>query len=116
MPPTVPAAVESSAIMRVFARIRRVELRKHLECEGEQRIARENRHGVAEDLVVGELAAAVVVVIERRQIVVNQRVGVDELERAGRRDGAVSRPNRKPRAPASMHRMGRMRLPPANRL
>ena len=47
------------------------ELRKHLEGQGEKRIAGENGHGFAEHLVVGQLAAAVIVVIEGRQVVVN---------------------------------------------
>src|SRR5262249_13834947 len=47
------------------------------------RIAGENRHGVAKDFVVGELAAAIVVVVECGQIVVNQRIGVDQFEGTG---------------------------------
>ena len=78
-----------------LARVGRVELGEHLEGEGEQRIAGEDRHGVAEDFVVGELAAAVIVVIERGQIVVDQRVGVDQLERAG--GGGDARRNRRRR-------------------
>ena len=62
---------------------------QHLERERQQRVARQDRHGFAEDFMAGELAAAVVVIIERRQIVVDQRVGVDELERAGGGGGAV---------------------------
>ena len=63
---------------------RAVHLRQHLEGEREQRVAGQNRHGVAEDFVAGGVAAAQIVVIERGQIVVNQRIGVDQLERAGR--------------------------------
>ena len=88
---------------------------QHLERQRQQRIARQNRHGVAEYFVVGELAAAVIVVIERRQIVVDQRVGVDQFERAGGRRPRHRASPETARA-ASMHRMGRMRLPPANRL
>ena len=57
-----------------------VHLRQRLKCQGEQRVAGENRHGFAEDFVRRQLAAAVIVVIERRQVVVDQRIGVDELE------------------------------------
>src|SRR6266404_2589852 len=39
--------------------------------------------------MAGELASAVIVIVERWQIVVNQRIGVDELQRAGGGDGAV---------------------------
>ena len=47
-----------------------------------QSVARQNRHGFAEDFMARRFAAPVIVVIERRQIVVNQRVGVDHLQRA----------------------------------
>ena len=90
MPPTVPAAVgEFARSGAPCGRSRRVELREHLERQRQQRIAGQDRHGIAEDFVVGELAAAVVVVVERGQIVVDQRVGVDQFQRAGGRDDAV---------------------------
>ena len=89
---------------------------QHLKRQREQRIARQNRHGVAEDFVAGELAAAVIVVIERRQIVVDQRISVDQFERAGGREVRGARLLARTARAASRHRMGRMRLPPANRL
>ncbi len=49
----------------------------------EQRIAGEDGHGFAEDFVAGRLAAAIVVVVERGKIVVDQRIGVDHFERTG---------------------------------
>src|SRR5208282_854589 len=58
--------------------------------EGEQSIASENGCRLAKFLVVGGFAAAEIIVIERGQIVVNQRVSVDELYGAG---GIVSRCN-----------------------
>ena len=115
IPPTVPEAVASSAISRVLRSSGAVELGQHLKGQREQRVAGQNRHGIAENFVVGELAAAVIVVIERRQIVVDQRVGVDQFQRAGRRASRHPATSETARA-ASMHRMGRMRLPPANRL
>ena len=89
--------------------------RERLECQREQRVARQDRHGFAEDFVGSELAAAVIVVIERRQIVVDQRIGVDEFQRAGGGLDAGGGIGNGTRA-ASRHRIGRMRLPPANRL
>ncbi len=55
---------------------------QRLHGKSEQRVAGEDRHGFAEDFVAGRFAAAEIVVIERRQIVVDQRIGVDHLERA----------------------------------
>ena len=52
---------------------------------GVQRVAREDRDVLAEGDVRGRAAAAHVVVVHRRQVVVDERVGVDELER--RREG-----------------------------
>jgi hypothetical protein len=68
---------------RHLAMVRAVHLRQHLKREREQRVARQNRHGVAENFVAGWNAAPQIVVIERRQIVMNQRIGVDQFERAG---------------------------------
>ena len=89
-------------------------MRQHLEGEREQRVARQNRHGVAENFVAGGNAAPQIVVIERGQIVVNQRIGVNQFQRAG----ADSMPTGESdtASAAAMHKMGRMRLPPANRL
>src|SRR5258707_12302388 len=53
------------------------------ECEREERVARENGEGFAELFMASRLAATEVVVIERGQIVVNQRISVDEFDRAG---------------------------------
>ena len=55
------------------------------ECKGQQGVARQDGDGFAEYLVAGELAAAVIVIVEGGEIVVDERVGVDEFERA--RDG-----------------------------
>ena len=48
---------------------------------GEQAVAGEDRHVLAERHVAGGLAAAQVVVVHGRQVVVDERVGVDHLDR-----------------------------------
>ena len=58
-------------------------VRKRFERQRQQRIARQDGGRFAEFLVASWLAAPQVVVVEGRQVVVNQRVGVNELERAG---------------------------------
>ena len=62
-----------------------------LESEGEQRVTRQERGGFVELLVRGRAAAAQVVVVHARQVVVNQRVGVDALQRDGGGEGIVFR-------------------------
>ena len=61
----------------------RVRGGENLEGLREQGVAGEDREGLAEDLVRGRPPAADVVVVHRRQVVVDQRVGVDHLD--GRR-------------------------------
>ena len=56
---------------------------------------------LAEDLVAGRPAAAQVVVVHRRQVVVDQRIGVDHLDGAGRRQRRLDRRRRKPRPPST---------------
>ena len=80
---------------------------------GEQAVAGEDRHVLAEHHVRGRAAPAQVVVVHRRQVVVDQRVGVDQLDR-GRRGQHVdsgSAPSERAVASAST---GRIRLPPAS--
>ncbi len=84
MPPTVPAALASSSTSRTRRRASASQFGEHLEGERQQRIARQYRHGVAEDFVTGGPAAPQVVVVERRQVVMNQRIGVHQFKRAGR--------------------------------
>src|SRR4051812_1772840 len=48
---------------------------------GVEAVAGEDRHVLAVDLVVRRAPAAQVVVVHRRQVVVDERVGVDQLER-----------------------------------
>ncbi|MCY1450678.1 hypothetical protein D9M71_675040 [compost metagenome] len=54
-----------------------------------QPIAGEDRAGFIEFLVRSRLAATQVVVVHGRQIVVHQRIGVDQLHRAGRAIGLL---------------------------
>ena len=58
---------------------------------GEQGITRQDGDGLAENLVARRLAAAGVIVVHGREIVVDEGVGVDELERAGRGHDDVDR-------------------------
>ena len=66
-------------------RIGRRLAREQRERFGQQRVAGEDRHALAEDDVRGRPAAAQRVVVHRRQVVVDERIGVNHLERAGRR-------------------------------
>src|SRR4029077_607961 len=50
-----------------------------------QRIAGQDRDVLPELDVAGRPAATQLVVVHRRQVVVNQRVGVDQLDRRGQR-------------------------------
>ena len=54
---------------------------------GEEAVADEDRLALAEADVRRRPSAAQVVVVHRRQVVVDQRVGVNQLERTGRRHG-----------------------------
>jgi hypothetical protein len=55
------------------------------EGERQQAIPRQDGDRLAVDLVVGGMPAAEVVVVHGRQVVVDERVGVDALQRAGGR-------------------------------
>ena len=50
---------------------------------GQQGIARQHRDALAEDLMVGQFAAPVIVIVHRGKVVVDQRVGVDALDGTG---------------------------------
>ena len=69
--------------------VERGRLGEDLEGEREQRIAGEDGHGVAEDFVVGGAAAPEIVVVERGEVVVDERIGVDHFERAGGREYGI---------------------------
>src|SRR5690606_33310713 len=55
-----------------------------LEGQGLKCVSGEDRGGLVEGHVHGGTPAAHVVVVHRRQVVVHQRVGVDQLDRGGR--------------------------------
>jgi hypothetical protein len=57
--------------------------------QGQERVAGEDRHRLSEHLVVGGDAAAEVVVVHGGQIVVDERVRVDQLHRARGRHHVV---------------------------
>ena len=61
---------------------------------GLERVSGKDRNGFPENDVAGGLAAAEIVVIERRQIVVDQLVGMEHLERRGKVFDAGGRPRR----------------------
>ena len=94
------------------------ELGENLVGKGLERVAGKDGGGFSEGDVAGGLAAAEVVVVERGEIVVDERVGVEHFDRCAqvcdavgkssgvRMDGVMVRA-------ASMARTGRRRLPPA---
>ena len=88
-------------------------MREQFERERLQRIAGEDRGGFVERDMHGRLAAAQCVVVHRGQVVVHERVGVDEFDRRrrARRAQSSSAPNAVPVAYTSN---GRMRLPPSS--
>ncbi len=61
----------------------RLRLRRDLKGDREQRVTRQNRDAVAKNLVTGRATAPEIVVVHAREIVVDERVGVDALDRAG---------------------------------
>jgi hypothetical protein len=66
---------------------RAVEARDGLEGEGLEGVAGEDGGGLAEDDVAGGQAAAEVVVVEGGEVVVDEGIGVDHLERGTERRG-----------------------------
>lgn len=59
--------------------------RHQLHCRRQQPIARQNRHVLAELAVICQLTAPQVIVVHRRQVVVNQAVCVNHFQRTGKR-------------------------------
>ena len=100
-PPTIPcapAAVTSSRHRgEHVGRLALLLGEREAERLGEQPVAGQDRHVLAEGHVAGGLAAAQLVVVHRRQVVVDQRVGVDHLDRRGERQHLVGRRGRAPR-------------------
>ena len=58
---------------------------EHREGERLQRIADQHRGALVEGAVAGRAPAPQVVVVHRRQVIVDQAVDVDQLHRGGRR-------------------------------
>ena len=79
---------------------------------GEQAVAGEYGDVFAELHVAGGQAAAQAVVVDGRQVVVDERVGVDELEGGG--EGQHRRGGSPRRSATARLSTGRMRLPPAS--
>ena len=65
----------------------RVLVRQHLEGQRLQGVAGQDRGRLVELLVTGGLAAPQIVVVHRRQVVVDQRIGVQEFDGAGGAQG-----------------------------
>ena len=78
---------------------------------GEERVAGEERDALAERDVRARPSAPLVVVVQRRQVVVDERERVHELERGGGRKRILDRRLRPPRRPRGRARAG-SRLPP----
>lgn len=71
---------------------------------GLQRVAREDGERLAEGLVVRGLAAAQVVVVHARQVVVDERIVVHQLQRAGIRQRQMPVDPAQPRKLERQHR------------
>jgi hypothetical protein len=92
--------------------VARLLAQKVVEGLGVEAVAGEDGDVLAELHVAGRAPAAQVVVVHGRQVVVDERVGVDELDGGGQRQHADgSRPMARAVASAST---GRIRLPPAS--
>ena len=76
----------------------RVGVRQHLEGHRQQPVAGEDRGRIVELLVAGRPAAAQIAVVHRRQIVVDQRIGMDHLDRRRDLQRAAPRHPEEPRA------------------
>ena len=104
MPPA-PAARASESDIEIASSVG-----EDVEGQRQQRVAGEDRRRLVEGLVDRRPAAAEVVVVHRRQVVMDEAVGMDAFERRG---GGDDRPRRS--APkscaASMRTNGRRRLP-----
>ena len=76
----------------------RVGIGQHLEGSGQQAVAGEHRGRLVEFLVAGRAAAAQIAVVHRRQIVMDERIGVDHLDRRRHLQRATPRNTEQPRA------------------
>ena len=72
-------------LARRVAALHQIRTAAEIERHRQQRVAGQDRHRFAIDLVIRRLPAPEVVVVHRRQVVVNERVGMDQFQRAGDR-------------------------------
>ena len=61
----------------------RLRVRRNLERDRQQSVARQDRDRVSENFVTGRTTAAQIIVVHAGQIIVNERIGVDAFNRAG---------------------------------
>ena len=78
-PPIIPSVASASSSAAPERRVAEHEAERL----DEQGVAREKRDALAERLVRARTPAALVVVVEGRKVVVDERERVDELERTG---------------------------------
>ena len=96
-PPTMPAGPAACATQRHDAQLARDDrgigrlrlARDETERFGLQAVAGEDRHAVALDDVQRRSSAPQRVVVHGRQVVVDERIGVDHLDRARRRQASA---------------------------
>lgn len=62
-------------------------LRRNFKCLGQQRVPSQHGDAVAEDFMVRQFTAAIIVIVHGGQIIVDQRIRVDALDRTGQRHG-----------------------------
>ena len=102
-PPTIPftpvAAASSAAALSTRSGAERWSVSRWRNASAYSPSPGEDRHVLAELHVAGRLPAAQLVVVHRRQVVVDQRVGVDQLDRARQRQHLALLAAR-PRAPS----------------
>jgi hypothetical protein len=105
-PPIIPSVASARSRADVLGLVRQREP----ESLREKRIAREQRDALPESDVSARSAAALVVVVHRRQVVVDEREGVHQLERCRGRERIVDR--RSVASATARQSTGRTRLPP----
>ena len=69
--------------------MRRLRTRNDFERDRQQRVAREDCDAVPENFVARRATSAEIVVVHAREIVVDERIGVDAFHRAGERQRVV---------------------------
>ena len=115
MPSTVPTAFAISPMIRTVAAGGHSRSGQHFERPRLQRVAGQDRDGLAEGHVARGLAAPQIVVVQRRQIVVDQRIGVQHLNRRAQFLDALRQRSRNRRPRPACASTGRSRLPPGKR-